>query len=133
MFSPEAVRLAQALADRERRRLRRTLTQEEDRAWLERVALLLDEWGIPVIEGLDLVGVWASRHPLLPRPRRAAEAAAERPACGRYRRLPVHAPHTSQMMEATLGDRSCLPWKLGEMITTGLTPAPGGWALGTRA
>ncbi|ADI03122.1 hypothetical protein SBI_00001 [Streptomyces bingchenggensis BCW-1] len=36
-------------------------------------------------------------------------------------------------MEATLGDRSCLPWKLVEMITTELTPAPDGWALGGRA
>ncbi|MER7878374.1 hypothetical protein ABTY63_33345 [Streptomyces solisilvae] len=133
VFYPEAVRLAQALAARERQRLRHTLTQEEDRAWLDRVALLLDEWSIPVIEDLDLVRVWASHHPLLPRPLRAAEAAAERPARGRYRRLPVHAPHTSQMMEATLGDRSCLPWTLGEMITTELTPAPGGWALGGRA
>ncbi|MET8182461.1 hypothetical protein [Streptomyces sp. NPDC005336] len=132
VFYPEAVRLAQALAARERQRLRHTLTQEEDRAWLEQVARLLDEWGILVIEGLDLVRIWASHHPLLPRQRRAA-GPAERPTRGRYRRLPMHAPHTDQMLEATLGKRSCLPWKLGEMINTELTPAPGGWTLSGRA
>ncbi|GGZ92453.1 hypothetical protein ACFOOM_23035 [Streptomyces echinoruber] len=133
VFYPEAVRLAQALAARERRRLRHTLTPKEDDGWLERVALLLEEWGMPVAEALDLVEVWALRHPLLPRPRRAHCAAAQRPAHGRWRRLPLAAPHTDQTVEATLGERSCLPWKLGELISTELTPAPGGWRLSGRA
>lgn len=135
VFYPEAVRLAQALAARERRRLRRTLTWEEDRAWLRRVSLLLRAWGVPVAEGLDMVEVWASRHPLLPRhpqaPRRT-QPETEQPGRGRYRRLPLTAPHTEQSLDATLGDRACLPWKLGELITTELTPAPGGWILGGR-
>jgi hypothetical protein len=135
VFYPEAARLAQALAARERRRLRRTLAKDDDRAWLERVALLLDEWGIPVIPGLDVVGIWAAQHPLLPRPRPARRAphAAARPARGRPRRLPLSAPHNDQTLEATLGNRSCLPWKLGELITTELIPAPGGWTLNGRA
>ncbi|WP_421107050.1 hypothetical protein [Streptomyces sp. NEAU-S77] len=133
VFYPEAVRLAQALAARERQRLRRTLTPEEDGAWLERVALLLDSWGMPVAEALDCVEVWALRHPLLPRPRRAHCTAAQRPTHGRWRRLPLATPHTDQTVEATLDERSCLPWKLGEMITTELPPAPGGWRLGGRA
>jgi hypothetical protein len=133
VFYPEAVRLAQALTARERRRLRRTLPPDEDHAWLERVALLLEEWGIPA-EGLDLVGIWASRHPLLPRPRRnrRAGAAAQRPARGRHRRLPLHAPHTAQSLQTTLDQRSCLPWRLGQMITTEVEPAPGGWTLRGR-
>ncbi|MFE7029125.1 hypothetical protein ACFU9Y_02365 [Streptomyces sp. NPDC057621] len=133
LFYPEAVRLAQALAARERRRLRRTLTPREDRGWLERIALLVDAWGMPVDEASDLVGTWALRHPLLPRPRRAGPTPAQRPARGRLRRLPLHAPHTDELVEATLGKRSCLPWELGEKITTELFPAPGGWTLGGRA
>lgn len=133
VFYPEAVRLATLLAARERRRLRRTLTRQEDRSWLERVALLLDECGIPVIEGLDVVAVWAGQHSLLPRPRDWAQPAAERPVRGRLRRLPLHAPHTGHTLEATLGERSCLSWKLGDLITTELAPAPQGWTLGGRA
>ncbi|QOV33239.1 hypothetical protein IM697_23635 [Streptomyces ferrugineus] len=133
LFYPEAVRLAEALAARERRRLRYTLTPQEDGCWLEQVALLLDEWGIPVAEALELVSIWASRHPLLPRPRRAGPSATQRPARGRYRRLPMAGPHTDESLQATLGERSCLPWQLGEMITTELAPAPGGWRLGGRA
>ncbi|MEU6324930.1 hypothetical protein [Streptomyces sp. NPDC047009] len=135
VFYPEAVGLAQALAARERRRMRYTLTRDEDRAWLERVAVLLDAWGIPVVEGLYVVGIWASRHPLLPQapPARRAGPVAQRPAYGRYRRLPLHAPHTDESLAATLGNRSCLRWKLGDLITTELAPAPGGWILGGRA
>ncbi|CAM5315225.1 TniQ protein OS=Streptomyces aurantiogriseus OX=66870 GN=GCM10010251_76210 PE=4 SV=1 [Streptomyces aurantiogriseus] len=134
VFYPEAVHLARALAARERRRLRHTLTPDQDHAWLERVALLLHEWGIPA-EGLDVVGIWASQHPLLSRPRRTRQTGttAERPARGRHRRLPLTAPHTEQTLEATLGERSCLPWKLGQMITTELLPAPGSWTLRGRA
>ncbi|TFV29875.1 hypothetical protein E4K10_45865 [Streptomyces sp. T1317-0309] len=99
------------MAARERRRLRRTLTWDEDRAWQEGVADLLYKWGIRAVEGVDVVKIWADRHPLLPAPRssRRARAAPERPARGRYRGLPLHAPHTDEMLEATLGNRSCLP------------------------
>ncbi|MGW1987872.1 hypothetical protein ACWCPJ_36395 [Streptomyces collinus] len=133
VFYPEAVHLARALAARERRRLRRTLTLDEDHAWLERVALLLEEWAIPA-EGRDVVEIWACQHPLLPQPRRTRQTStmAGRPARGRHRRLPVHAPHTEQTLEATLAERSCLPWKLGQMITTELLPAQGGWTLDGR-
>lgn len=132
VFYPEAVSLAQMLAARERRRLRRTLTRDEDHAWTEQVAQLTDSWGMPVAEALGLVGVWSLRHPLLPRPRRTGPAAAA-PPHGRWRRLPSAAPHTDQTLDATLGEQSCLPWKLGEMITTELAPAPRGWTLGGRA
>ncbi|WP_141202776.1 hypothetical protein [Streptomyces griseorubiginosus] len=134
VFYPEAVFLTRMLAARERRRLRRTLTQGEDDAWLERIALLLEEWGAPA-EGLDLVLIWAAHHPPLPQPRRTRQtrAATERPARGHHRQLPVHAPHTQQTLETTLDERSCLPWKLGQMITTELRPAPGGWSLRGRA
>ncbi|MFE2432174.1 hypothetical protein ACFXJ5_36315 [Streptomyces sp. NPDC059373] len=133
VFYREAVRLAQALAVRERQRLRHTLAQEEDDSWLERVALLLDEWHMPVAMALGLVEIWAVPNPLLPGPRRTGPPPQDRPARGRYRRLPMAAPHTNGMLEATLGKRSCLPWQLGEMITTELLPAPGGWRLGGRA
>lgn len=132
MFYPETVRLAQALAARERRRLRRTLTPDEDRAWMEQVTHLVGSWGMPVAEASSLVGIWTLHHPLLPWPRRTRPAAAPPPAHGRWRRLPSAAPHTDQTLEARLGERSCLPWKLGEMITTELLPAPGGWSLRGR-
>ncbi|MER7179510.1 hypothetical protein ABT404_08495, partial [Streptomyces hyaluromycini] len=77
LFYPEAVQLAQALAARERRRLRRTLTEEEDDSWLEQAALLVNEWRMPVAEVLDLVRIWAVQHPLLPRPRRAEPLPAD--------------------------------------------------------
>ncbi|MCX5316106.1 hypothetical protein [Streptomyces sp. NBC_00154] len=141
VFSPEAVRLAYRLAARERQRQRRTLTEDADRAWLEEVAGLLEQWRIPVVEGLAMVEAWMVRHPPL-RPVPAGRAAskkavveAERPRRGRYRHLPLHAPHTDPALEVdtTLADRSCLPWRLGDLITTELFPAPGGWRLGGRA
>ncbi|GAA0439840.1 hypothetical protein [Streptomyces luteireticuli] len=133
VFYPEAVCLAQVLAARERRRLRHSLTHGEDHAWREQVGQLLDTWGIPVAEALDLVAIWALRHPLLPQPHHTRRTTAPWPARGRWRRLPPATPHTGQMTETTLGERSCLPWKLGELITTGPTPAPGGWSLRGRA
>lgn len=134
VFYPEAVCLARMFAARERRRLRRTPVQGENDAWLEQVALRLEEWGVPA-EGLDLVLIWAAQHPPLPQPRRTsqAEAATERLARGHHRRLPVHAPHTQQSLETTLDERSCLPWKLGQLITTELMPARGGWSQRGRA
>lgn len=132
VFYPEAVCLARALAARERRRLRHTLSREEDHSWLEQVAALVEAWGMPVAEALDPVSIWRAQHPLLPRPRRAEASAVQRPARGRWRRLALAAPHTDAALQAVLGDRSCLRWQLGEMITTELAPAPGGWRLGGR-
>ncbi|WP_327228625.1 hypothetical protein OG229_38405 [Streptomyces platensis] len=141
VFYPEAVRLAYRLAARERQRQRRTLTEDADRAWLEKVAALLMEWGIPVTDGLAAVEEWMVRHaPVRPAPpgRTGLEKTvteAERPARGRYRRLSLHAPHTDPAMDAdsTFADRSCLPWRLGDLMTTQLQPAPRGWYLGGRA
>jgi hypothetical protein len=84
---------------------------------MEQIAQLVDSWGMPVAESSALVDIWTLHHPLLPRPRRTGPATPP-PAHGRWRRLPSAAPHTDQTLEATLGERSCLPWKLGEMITT---------------
>ncbi|MGW4198864.1 hypothetical protein [Streptomyces sp. NPDC005004] len=140
VFYPEAAHLAYCLAARERRRQHRTLTEDADRAWLEKVAALLKEWGIPVPDGLAMVEEWIVRHPPM-RPasadRTGLEATvtkAERLARGPYRRLPLHAPHTGQTdAESTFADRSCLPWRLGDLITAQLRPAPRGWYLGGRA
>ncbi|MFC1421285.1 hypothetical protein [Streptacidiphilus cavernicola] len=135
VFYPEAVHLAHALAARERRRQRYTLTHEGDLAWQAGVAALLDTWGIPADPALDPVGIWRDRHPLLPLPRGATarrRAQQARPAGGHHRRLPLAEPHTQETLDAPLGDRSCLPWKLGDLITTELRPAPGGWSLGGR-
>jgi hypothetical protein len=141
VFYPEAVLLAYRLASRERRRLRCTLTEDADRTWQEEVAGLLEEWRIPVVKGMSVVEAWMAQHrPLRPAPagRAASKKAlveADRPRRGRYRRLPLHAPHTYPALDAdtTLTDRSCLPWRLGDLITTELHPAPGGWRLGGRA
>jgi hypothetical protein len=136
LFYPEAVALARALAVRERRRQRRTLSPRTDAAWLAGVAELLTTRGIPRDPVLELVGVWAGKHPLT-EPLRSRtsrpQAQAERPARGFHRRLPSAAPHTEQSLEATLGERSCLPWRLGDLITAQLQPAPRGWYLGGRA
>jgi hypothetical protein len=136
LFYPEAAVLARALAVRERWRQRRTLSPRMDAAWLAGVAELLAARGVPRDPVLELVGTWAGQHPLLEPPSsRAArmKAQTERPARGCHRRLPPAAPHTEQSLDATLGKRSCLPWRLGELITTHLQPAPRGWYLGGRA
>ncbi|MGW6739303.1 hypothetical protein ACWGDX_00920 [Streptomyces sp. NPDC055025] len=141
VFYPEAVHLAYRLAARERQCQRRTLAQGADRAWLEKMAVLLKEWGIPVTEGLVVVEEWMVRHPpASPGPLGRAgleerEDDAERPARGRYRRLPLPSPHTglAQDEKSTFADHSCLHWRLGDLITTQLQPAPRGWSLGGRA
>ncbi|MFE3830564.1 hypothetical protein [Streptomyces sp. NPDC059092] len=140
VFYPEAVHLAYCLAARERQCQRGALTEEADRAWLEKVAVLLKEWGIPV-DGLAVVEEWMVRHPpASPAPVGRAgleegEDDVERPARGRYRRLPLPAPHTGLVLGAksTFVDRSCLHWRLGDLITTQLQPAARGWSLGGRA
>jgi hypothetical protein len=131
VFYPEAVRLAQALAARERKRLRHTLTLNDHHRWLAAVAALMDRWGIADEPGLDAVELWADRHPPLTPRRRATPPPAERPARGRYRRLPL--ADSAHALDAPMGDRSCLPWKLGELLTNELQPALGGWTVDGRA
>ncbi|MFI0716429.1 hypothetical protein ACH4SK_38720 [Streptomyces inhibens] len=92
-------------------------------------------------DGLAAVEKWMVRHaPVLPAPpgrtgREKTMTEAKRPARGRYRRLSLHAPHADPAMDAdsTFADRSCLPWRLGDLMTTQLQPAPRGWYLGGRA
>ncbi|MFJ7241746.1 hypothetical protein ACIQWB_32085 [Streptomyces olivaceus] len=129
VFYPEAVRLAGLLAARERQRLRRTLTAESQAAWVERVTGLLEAWDIRLPEGLMMIAIWARRHPPLDEPRSGERADASRPARGRRRPLPLSAGHAPHALDATLGERSCLPFRLGEMISADLSPAPGGWRL----
>lgn len=134
LFYPEAALLARALAVRERRRQRRTLTEAADTAWLAGVAELLTAHALPRRPVLELVTTWAGQHPQhAPAPSSTTRTREERPAQGCHRRLPTAAPHTEQSLEATLGERSCLPWRLGDLITTELQPAPRGWYLGGRA
>ncbi|MFE4830705.1 hypothetical protein [Streptomyces sp. NPDC056672] len=93
------------------------------------------------MDGLAMVEKWMVRHPSAsPAPAGQAgleerEGDAERPARGRYRRLSLHAPHTGLVLDAdsTFVDRSCLSWRLGDLITTQLRPAARGWSLGGRA
>lgn len=131
VFYPEAIRLAQALASRERRRLRRTLTLNDHHRWLAVVAAVMDRWGIADEPGLDAVESWAERHPPLTSRWHAAPPQAERPARGRYRRLPL--ADSTHTLDAPLGERSCLSWKLGELLTNELQPALGGWTVNGRA
>ncbi|MET9221764.1 hypothetical protein ABZX65_23770 [Streptomyces sp. NPDC003300] len=131
VFYPEAVSLAQALATRERRRLRGTLTLNDHHRWLARVASLMDRWGIPDEPGLDPVERWADRHPPLTPRRQNTPLPVERPARGRFRRLPV--ADGTHVLHAPLGKRSCLKWQLGELLTNELQPALGGWTVDGRA
>ncbi|GAA3000010.1 hypothetical protein GCM10020229_10370 [Kitasatospora albolonga] len=135
LFYPEAVRLAQALAARERRRLRHTLADEHDGAWLARTADLIDTWDIPADPALHTLAIWASHHPRTSPPRKRAPATPPppRPAPGRHRPLPAPGTPTGHDLDTTLGERSCLPWQLGELHTTSLTPATNGWTLTSRA
>lgn len=128
VFYPEAVRLAQALAARERQRLRRTLTLNGHHRWLAKVAAAMEQWGITDEPGLDAVELWADQHPPLRRPRKGA-----RPSRGRHRRLPLANADDTHALDAPLGKRSCLPWQLGELLTTELRPALGGWTVNGRA
>ncbi|MDI5973991.1 hypothetical protein POF50_032395 [Streptomyces sp. SL13] len=138
VFYPQAVHLAYCLAARERQCQRGALTEEADRAWLKRVTVLLEEWGIPV-DGLAQVEEWRVRHPptsSAPAGRTGCgEGNVERPARGRYRRLPLPASHTGLVLDddSTFADHSCLSWRLGDLITRQLQPAPRGWSLGGRA
>ncbi|MFG2305274.1 hypothetical protein [Actinacidiphila glaucinigra] len=132
VFYPEAVQLAQALAARERQRLRRTLTPEGHYRWLDKMAAAMDRWGIPSEPGLDAVEHWADQHPPLKPPRgKTRDLQAARPMRGRHRRLPL--PDNAHALNAPLGERSCLPWKLGELLTSELNPAFDGWAVHGRA
>ncbi|MFD4998699.1 TniQ family protein [Streptomyces buecherae] len=129
VFYPEAVRLAAVLAARERQRLRGTLTARSETAWVGRVTGLLEAWGIPLPAALMMIAWWVRRHPPLDEPRPRKRVAVQRPARGRHRPLPLCTSHAPHDLTATLGERSCLPFRLGEMISADLSPAPGGWSL----
>ncbi|MFJ1709575.1 hypothetical protein [Kitasatospora sp. NPDC088346] len=135
VFYPEAVRLAHALAARERLRLRRTLTDGHEGTWLARTADLVGSWGIPLEPALYTLAMWTSQHPRQFAGRKNARSgpASARPARGRHRRLPSPTTPTEHDLDATLGERSCLPWQLGELRTTSLIPAIDGWTAGGRA
>ncbi|MDX3075942.1 hypothetical protein [Streptomyces sp. MI02-7b] len=75
---------------------------------------------------------WADQHPPLKPPRgKTRDLQAARPMRGRHRRLPL--ADNAHALNAPLGERSCLPWKLGELLTSELNPASGGWAVHGRA
>ncbi|MGX9225072.1 TniQ family protein [Streptomyces albus] len=126
---PEAVHMAEAMAARERRRLRGTLTTNQAHSWLHHVAALLDDWQMPADLAIQPALQWAARHQN-PDP---AHQPNPRPARGRYRRLPLPHPHTTQTTDTPLPELSCLPWQIGELLSPNLTPAPGGWTLTGRA
>lgn len=132
LFYPEAVSLARALAARERLRLRGTLTDGHEHAWLARTIELVDTWGVPPEPALHTLALWASRHSRTPK-HPQTPSPASRPARGRNRPLPAPGTPTGHDLDSTLGERSCLPWQLGELITTIPAPAEGGWTLNGRA
>ncbi|MFG3055523.1 hypothetical protein ACGFZP_31900 [Kitasatospora sp. NPDC048239] len=112
--------------------MRHTLTDGSEGAWLARTADLIDTWDIPLGPALHSLSMWASRHPRTPGARLGERTGPvpDRPARGRLRPLPAPTGHE---LDAILGERSCLPWQLGELRTTNLTPAVDGWSLGGRA
>ncbi|OIJ63254.1 TniQ family protein [Streptomyces mangrovisoli] len=112
---PEVVRLAGVLAARERRRLRGSLSQDQDVDWLRGVQRLFASWGLRGTFPMEPVLQWAALHSGRARP------SGPRPARGRYRRLEASGPHHSQVPAgAALAATTCLPWRLGE---DGETPA----------
>ncbi|WP_282698262.1 TniQ family protein [Streptomyces sp. CC208A] len=127
---PEAVHLAEAMAARERRRLRGPLTPTQAGLWLHHVAGFLEDWRMPADLAIQPVLLWAARHQ---DPDPAPRQTSPRPARGRYRRLPLPHPHTTQPIDTTLPELSCLPWQIGELLRSSLSPAPGGWTLTGRA
>jgi hypothetical protein len=116
------------MAARERRRLRGTLTPGQAHRWLHHLADRLDAWQMPGDLAIQPVLRWTAYHQEPARPARPTP----RPAHGRYR-LPLAAPHTPQPADTTLPELSCLPWQIGELLHSDLSPAPGGWTLTGRA
>ncbi|RBL87242.1 hypothetical protein DDE05_04860, partial [Streptomyces cavourensis] len=64
--SPETMRLAWTLAARERRRMRGNWSVEHDRAWLDAVGAMLDEWQMPAALALVPVEIWMQHHSMPP-------------------------------------------------------------------
>lgn len=106
---PEVIHLAYALAGRERRRMRGTWSVQADKAWLNDIGELLEEWRMPAVPALGPVGLWMRHHSAPPLP-----AGAERPGRGRYRRLPTPLPHDEAPADTHLEELTCLPWRFGD-------------------
>ncbi|MCQ9178643.1 TniQ family protein [Streptomyces sp. IBSBF 2953] len=106
---PEVVRLADALAARERRRLRGSWSRAQDVDWLRGVQSLFSSWGLWGSVPMEPVLQWAARH--------SGQAAqpGPGPARGRHRRLGASGPHPQILPAAALEAITCLPWRLGEM------------------
>lgn len=85
---PETVRIAWMLAARERRRMRGTWSIEDDRAWLDDVGEMLDEWQVPAALALVPVKIWMQHHSMHPLPRSSSQLVQ-----GKWRRLPAPLPH----------------------------------------
>ncbi|MHB6903990.1 TniQ family protein [Streptomyces sp. DB-54] len=105
---PEVVRLAGALAARERRRLRGSLSRAQDANWLRGVQSLFSSWGLRGSFPMEPVLQWAARHS------GQASRSGPGPARGRYRRLGASGPHPQVLPAAALEALTCLPWRLGE-------------------
>jgi hypothetical protein len=136
---PEVVELAQALAWRERRRLRENGKAHRDENWLEAVRERLRRWQMPDEPALFTVRQWLSQHSLATVPLSDSppgqDNASNRPGRGRYRRLPASGPHRDAHRDAGPGmlleDLTCLPWRHGD-IPDDIEP-PGAWRLLGRA
>ncbi|MFB4427074.1 TniQ family protein [Streptomyces sp. QL37] len=105
---PETVRLAGALASRERRRLRGTWDAGDDQAWSTLTSGLLREWEMPEPAFLAL-DWWMDQHSIP-----APALREERPSRGRWRRLPAPLPHTAAPSDTHLEQLTCLPWRFGD-------------------
>jgi hypothetical protein len=130
---PEVVELAQALAWRERRRLRGTTGRDGD--WLEAVRERMRQWQMPEGSALFAVQQWLSRHSPTAAPpcalRPGQEDTPERPGRGRYRRLPASGPHPDAGPAMLLEDLTCLPWRHGDIPDD--VELPGAWHVLGRA
>jgi len=127
VFYPQAVALAQDLARYERRRQRRSLSEDALAEWLRQMHGRVRDWQMPDLAVEPICG-WAELHAP-----GAVPGHASSPGRGRWRRLPDAVPHTGQPGDELLTERTCLPWKLGELLTDRLRPAPGGWTVAGRA
>ncbi|MEI5011714.1 hypothetical protein RB196_34595 [Streptomyces sp. PmtA] len=106
---PETVQLAWMLATRERRRMRGSWGVEHDRAWLDAVGEMLEEWQMPTALALVPVDIWMQHHSM-PTHRQNTG----RPAQGKWRRLPAPLPHEDVPCGMHLERLTCLPWQFGD-------------------
>ena len=106
---PEVVRLTGMLAARERRRMRGTWDIETEKAWLNAVGLMLEEWQMPSALALAAVDIWTHHHSTPPLPE-----GEQQPARGQWRRLPPPQPHATLPADAHLERLTCLPWRFGD-------------------